>query len=94
MKPKKIGEELQPEYPNHQITAARINELGKQIKNQKTPENSLVQQLRESLAESSFFNETKYNKDGDINNHFRRFPSQPKQIPDASYSHCWTWWKQ
>ncbi|POW05809.1 hypothetical protein PSHT_10618 [Puccinia striiformis] len=68
MKPKKIGEELQPEYPNHQITAARIYELGKQIKNQKTPENSLVQQLRESLAESSFFNETKYNKDGDINN--------------------------
>ncbi|KAI7964577.1 hypothetical protein MJO29_002675 [Puccinia striiformis f. sp. tritici] len=63
MKPKKIGEELQPEYPNHQITAARIYELGKQIKNQKTPENSLVQQLRESLAESSFFNETKYNKD-------------------------------
>ncbi|POW19852.1 hypothetical protein PSHT_04230 [Puccinia striiformis] len=37
MKPKKIGEELQPEYPNHQITAARIYELGKQIKNQKTP---------------------------------------------------------
>ncbi|KAI9613414.1 hypothetical protein H4Q26_010017 [Puccinia striiformis f. sp. tritici PST-130] len=67
MKPKKIGEELQPEYPNHQITAAQIYELGKQIKNQKTPENSLVQQLRESLAESSFFNETKYNKDGDIN---------------------------
>ncbi|POW03483.1 hypothetical protein PSTT_11097 [Puccinia striiformis] len=74
MKPKKIGEELQPEYPNHQITAARIYELGKQIKNQKTPENSLVQQLRESLAESSFFNETKYNKDGDINSIFFYHP--------------------
>ncbi|KNE90925.1 hypothetical protein PSTG_15620 [Puccinia striiformis f. sp. tritici PST-78] len=80
MKPEKISEELQPEYPNHQITAARIYKLGKEIKNQKTPEDTLVQQLLESLADSSFFNETKYNKDGDINN--------------ASYSHCWTWWKQ
>ncbi|KAI9603487.1 hypothetical protein KEM48_001442 [Puccinia striiformis f. sp. tritici PST-130] len=37
MKPKKISEGLQPGYPNHQITAARIYELGKQIK---TPETS------------------------------------------------------
>ncbi|KAI7935230.1 hypothetical protein MJO28_016868 [Puccinia striiformis f. sp. tritici] len=68
MKPKKISEELQPEYPNHQITATRIYELGKRTKNQKTPEDTLVQQLLESLADSSFLNKTKYNKDGDINN--------------------------
>ncbi|KNE87987.1 hypothetical protein PSTG_18619, partial [Puccinia striiformis f. sp. tritici PST-78] len=67
MKPKKIREELQPEYPNHQITATRIYELGKQTKNQKTPEDTLVQQLLESLADSNFLNKTKYNKDGDIN---------------------------
>ncbi|POW04884.1 hypothetical protein PSTT_10078, partial [Puccinia striiformis] len=66
MKPKKISEELQPEYPNHQITATRIYELGKRTKNQKTPEDTLVQQLLESLADSSFLNKTKYNKDGDI----------------------------
>ncbi|POW05699.1 hypothetical protein PSTT_09464, partial [Puccinia striiformis] len=66
MEPKKIGEELQPEYPNHQITAARIYELGKQIKNQKTP--------KFPRPTAPFFNETKYNKDGDINSIFFYHP--------------------
>ncbi|POW05710.1 hypothetical protein PSTT_09449, partial [Puccinia striiformis] len=74
MKPKRISVELQSEYPNHQITAAQIYELGKQIKNRKTPQDSLVQQLCESLADSSFLNETKCNKDGDINNIFFYHP--------------------
>ncbi|KNF01917.1 hypothetical protein PSTG_04742 [Puccinia striiformis f. sp. tritici PST-78] len=66
MKPKKISEELPPEYPNHQSLQLKIMNW-KTNQKPEPPEDSLVQQLRESLADSSLFNETKYNKDGDIN---------------------------
>ncbi|POW09355.1 hypothetical protein PSTT_06913, partial [Puccinia striiformis] len=75
--PVKIAKKMKDCNQGIQITKSlqlEFMNLENKSKPQKPPEDSLVQQLRESLADSSFFNETKYNKDGDINSIFSYHP--------------------